>query len=58
VKATHNRYFAKFAKLIQSVEDALVILAAQTEEIIRLMGVYTKLLIDPAASDPYSNSFS
>jgi transposase len=57
-KATHNRYFAEFAKLIQSVEDALVILAAQTEEIIRLMGVYTKLLIDPAAADPLSNSFS
>lgn len=50
-KATHNRYFAEFAKLIQSVEDALALLAAQTEEITRLMGLYTKLMIDPATSE-------
>jgi transposase len=48
-KATHNRYFAEFAKLIQSVEDALALLVTQTEEIVRLMGLYTKLLADPAA---------
>ncbi len=50
-KATHNRYFAEFAKLIQSVEDALALLASQTEEIVRLMGVYTKQLADPTASE-------
>jgi hypothetical protein len=49
---THNRYCAEFAKLIQSVEHALVILAAQTEEIVRLMGVSTRLLIAPAAAYP------
>jgi transposase len=31
-KATHYRYFAEFAKLIQSVDDALALLAAQTEK--------------------------
>jgi transposase len=41
-KATHNRYFDEFAKLINSVENALATLASETEEIIRLMGVYTK----------------
>jgi transposase len=50
-KATHNRYFAEFAKLIQSVEDALALLASQTDEIVRLMGVYTKHLADPAATE-------
>jgi RNAse (barnase) inhibitor barstar len=39
-KATHNRYFAEFAKLIRSVEEALTILATQADEIKRLMGVY------------------
>lgn len=43
-KATHNRYFAEFVKLIQSVEDALNVLATQAEEILRLMGVYSKHL--------------
>lgn len=43
-KATHNRYFAEFVKLIQSVEDALNVLSTQAEEILRLMGVYTRLL--------------
>jgi hypothetical protein len=42
IKATHNRYFAEFAKLIRSVEEALSILATQTDEIKRLMGIYTK----------------
>jgi hypothetical protein len=57
-KATHNLYFAEFAKLTQSVEDALVILAAQTEETICLMDVYTKRLVDPPAAGPLSNSFT
>jgi hypothetical protein len=43
-KATHNRYFAEFVKLITSVEDALNILSTQADEILRLMGVYTKHL--------------
>jgi len=41
-KATHNRYFADFVKLIQSVEEALNILATQAKEIVRLMGVYSR----------------
>ena len=41
-QATHNRYFAEFVKLVQSVEDAMKILATQADEIKRLMGVYTK----------------
>lgn len=58
-KATHNRYFSEFAKLIQSVDDALALLATQTEEITRLMGVYTHLLADdPSSPDSVSNSFS
>lgn len=58
-KATHNRYFAEFANLIQSVDNALTLLAAQTEEIVRLMGLYTQHLADPAASEiSFSNSFS
>ena len=46
-KATHNRYFEEFARLIQSVEEALAVLATQAEEIMRLMGVYTKHLAEP-----------
>jgi hypothetical protein len=49
-KATHNRYFAEFVKLTRSVDDALSILAAQADEIIRLMGVYTKHLAEPLAA--------
>ena len=41
-QATHNRYFEEFAKLVQSVEEALAILATQADEIKRLMGIYTK----------------
>lgn len=48
-KATHNRYFAEFVKLIQSVEEALKVLATQADEILRLMGVYTKNLAAPTA---------
>ena len=46
-KATHNRYFEEFVKLVRSVEDALAVLASQTDEIRRLMGLYTKQLADP-----------
>jgi len=46
-KATHNRYFAEFVKLIRSVEEALTVLAAQADEIMRLMGVYTKHMAQP-----------
>jgi transposase len=46
-QATHNRYFAEFVKLIQSVEEALMVLATLKEEILRLMGVYTKNLAAP-----------
>jgi transposase len=42
--ATHNRYFAEFVKLVESVETALHLLSTQAEEILRLMGVYTKHL--------------
>lgn len=40
--ATHNRYFAEFVKLVKSVEEALNVLATQSTEILRLMGIYTK----------------
>ncbi len=49
-KATHNRYFAEFVKLVQSVEEALKILAAQTDEILRLMGIYTQHLLEPLSA--------
>jgi transposase len=49
-KATHNRYFEEFAKLIRSVEEALAILASQADEIKRLMGVYTKHMAEPQFS--------
>jgi transposase len=42
--ATHNRYFDEFVKLVASVDEALKILATQADEILRLMGVYTKHL--------------
>ena len=48
-KATHNRYFDEFANLVQSVEQALTILADQADEILRLMGVYTKHMAVPQA---------
>ena len=48
--ATHNRYFAEFVKLIQSVEQALQILTTQADEILRLMGCYTKNMIDPLSA--------
>jgi transposase len=46
-RATHNRYFEEFVRLIRSVEDALAILATQTDEIKRLMGIYTKHMAEP-----------
>jgi transposase len=46
-KATHNRYFAEFVKLVKSVEEALLVLATQSDEILRLMGIYTKHMTDP-----------
>lgn len=49
-KATHNRYFAEFVKLVDSVDNALQILATQADEILRLMGVYTKLMAEPVAA--------
>jgi transposase len=42
--ATHNRYFEDFAKLTASVDKALATLATQANEILNLMGVYTKSL--------------
>lgn len=45
-KATHNRYFEEFCKLVQSVDEALKVLASQADEIKRLMGVYTKHMFD------------
>jgi transposase len=49
-KATHNRYFEEFVKLVESVEDALKVLATQADEISHLMGVYTKHLADDQAT--------
>jgi len=49
-KATHNRYFEEFAKLTKSVEDALKVLATQADEILRLMGVYTKHMAEPLSA--------
>lgn len=49
-QATHNRYFAKFIKLVASVQEALKVLANQTTEILRLMGIYTKHMAEPSAS--------
>jgi len=45
-KATHNRYFAEFVKLLQSVEEALNVFASQTKEILRLMGIYSNYMAD------------
>jgi transposase len=49
-QATHNRYFAEFAMLTQSVDQALKVLASQTSAILCLMGIYTRHLADPAAA--------
>jgi transposase len=49
-QATHNRYFAEFASLVKSVDQALKVLATQSTEILRLMGIYTRHLADPSAA--------
>jgi transposase len=49
-QATHNRYFAEFVKLVKSVDKALKVLASQSIEILRLMGVYTSHLADPSVA--------
>jgi transposase len=49
-QATHNRYFADFVLLVQSVEQALKVLATQSTEILRLMGIYTRRTADPSAA--------
>jgi transposase len=49
-QSTHNRYFAEFVLLVQSVEQALKVLATQSTEILRLMGIYTRHLADPSAA--------
>lgn len=48
--ATHNRYFAEFVKLVKSVEVALQVLTTQSDEILRLMGIYTKHMTEPSAT--------
>lgn len=48
--ATHNRYFAEFVLLVKSVDQALTVLATQSTEILRLMGIYTRHLADPSAA--------
>ena len=49
-KATHNRYFEEFVKLVQSVEDAMKVLATQADEIKRLMGIYTNQMAEVQVS--------
>jgi transposase len=49
-QVTHNRYFAEFVKLVQSVEEALKLLATQSAEILRLMGFYTHPMAEAIAS--------
>jgi transposase len=49
-QATHNRYFAEFVLLVQSVDQALQVLATQATEILRLLGLYTKHLAHPSAA--------
>jgi transposase len=49
-RATHNRYFAEFVRLVKSVDQALKVLATQATEILRLMGFYTRHLADPSVA--------
>ena len=46
--ATHNRYFAEFVLLVKSVDQALKVLVTQPTAILRLMGIYTRHMADPA----------
>jgi hypothetical protein len=48
--ATHNRYFAEFVLLVKSVDQALTVLATQSTEILRLMGIYTRHLAAPSVA--------
>ena len=48
--ATHNPYFAAFVLLVKSVDQALKVLTTQSTEILRLMGIYTRHLADPATA--------
>jgi transposase len=41
VKATHNRFFPEFAKLVHSVQDAFAFFDNHADEILALMGFYT-----------------
>jgi len=47
-QATHNRYFPEFALLVKSVERTLKSFASQSTEILRLMGIYTRPMAEPA----------
>ncbi len=49
-KATHNRYFAQFSKLVNSVEAALSSFDEQPQEILHLMGFYTQSSANPSAA--------
>ena len=49
-QTTHNRYFAEFALLTKSVDHALQVLATQSTEILRLMGIYARHLAEPVAA--------
>jgi transposase len=49
-QATHNRYFAEFVLLVKSVDQALKVLASQSTDILRLMGIYTRHLAHPATA--------
>jgi transposase len=48
--ATHNRYFAEFVLLVKSVDLALEVLATQSIAILRLMGIYTRHMANPATA--------
>jgi hypothetical protein len=45
-KATHNRNFEEFVKLVQSVKEAMATLTTQADQIKRLMGVDTTHLAE------------
>jgi transposase len=41
IRATHNRFFPDFSKLVNAVEEAFAFLDTHVDEILALMGVYT-----------------
>jgi transposase len=49
-KATHNRYFAQFSKLVSSVEAVLSSFDEQPQEILHLMGFYTVSRSNPSGA--------